>query len=353
MRWTFVFALLFTAAIARGATVTFVSPLQGSQAIGLQLIEVTTTAQNIDRVEFYVDGTLVGVARVAPWGIAHDFGTLLDSHTIMAKVLSNGYRTTDQAQVVTAALTAAESIDVDIVEVPLRARSNRTITAADLRISENRVDQTIRDVRPERGAARFVFVIDRSLSMGDGKLTAALNAVDEERKYLRPDDTVAVVLFNHNVSKARTISRDEKIANLFGEVVPSGGTSMRDAVASMISSDRTYAIVITDGGDRHSELSEEEALQRVSGTRTVADAIVLDQRSPFLDKAAKNTGGEVVEASRDTLRSALHDLILDINSRYLVVYQSHGTKRGWRTIDVKPRRRDVVVVNARKGYFAR
>lgn len=345
-------AVLLAAVIARGATVKFVSPQQGSQAIGPLLIEVTTDQQNVDRVEFYVDGALAGVARTSPWRIAHDFGSSLSAHEVAAKVLSNGYRTTDIARVVTAALTAAESIDVDVVEVPLRARAPRAITASDLRVRENGVEQTIRDVRPERGAARFVFVIDRSLSMGDGKLGSALRAVDKERKSLRPDDSATVVLFNHNVAKARALGRDEKLAEVFGEVVPSGGTSLRDALASIAGPDRTYVIAITDGNDRNSEMSEELALRRISGTRTVVDAIVLAGSNSFLENAAKNTGGAVVSANRDSLGRALHDLILDINSRYLVVYQSHGTKGGWRSIEVKSRRRGVEIVNARKGYFA-
>lgn len=352
MRKSIFIAVFLVAAIARGATVKFVSPQQGSQAIGPLLIEVTTDASSVDRVEFYVDGALAGVARTSPWRIAHDFGSSLAAHEVMAKVLSNGYRATDIARIVTAALTAAESIDVDVVEVPLRARAPGTITASDLRVRENGVEQTIRDVRPERGAARFVFVVDRSLSMGDGKLAAALRAVDTERQYLRPDDSVAVVLFNHNVAKAHDVARGEKLAAVFGDVIPSGGTSLRDALASIVSRDRTYAIVITDGGDRNSELSGEQALRKISGTRVVTDAIVLGSGSSFLEKAAKNTGGAVVPANRESLGRALHDLILDINSRYLVIYQSHGTKRGWRSIEVKPRHRGIEIMNARKGYFA-
>jgi hypothetical protein len=48
---------------ARGATVTFTSPLQGSQAVGPLPIEVTTDATNIDRVEFY-EAQQVGCIRL-------------------------------------------------------------------------------------------------------------------------------------------------------------------------------------------------------------------------------------------------------------------------------------------------
>ena len=79
----FVNSVLFAAAIA------FLAPQSGSQAIGPQLIEISTTIASVDRVEFYVDGALAGVARKPPFRIAHDFGTSLAAHEIEAKVYSD------------------------------------------------------------------------------------------------------------------------------------------------------------------------------------------------------------------------------------------------------------------------
>jgi hypothetical protein len=332
--------------------VTFISPLTGAQAIGPFPLEITTDAAKIDRVEFYIDGAMVGVARTAPWRIAHDFGATLDPHTIAAVVWSNNYAKSERAEVRTAAIVSSDSLTVDLVEVPLRVRSPKQLRIDDLRLRESGVEQTLRDVRADRGAATFVFVIDRSLSMGDGKLTAALKAVDDATKLLRPDDTASVILFNHNVTRPHTIERGESIAQVFSDITPSGGTSMRDAVASMPQGHRTYAFVITDGGDRNSELDEESALRRISTTKTVIDSVILgNSHSKFLDGAAKNTGGTVVDTTREGLSRSLRDLIDDINSRYLVVYQSHGTPRGWRSIDITPKR-GIAILNARKGYFA-
>lgn len=341
--------MMMLAALPAAARVTFVSPLPGAQAVGPLLIEVTTDATNVDRVELYVDGALVGVARKAPWRIAHDFGTALAPHTVAAKVLSNGYRNSETASVTTA---VGETLNVDLVEVPLRLRSSRIVRAEELRVRENGIEQSIRELRPDRGPARFVFVIDRSLSMGDGRLAAALRAIDANTRLLRAGDTVSVILFNHNVAAAREVRSGEKVSALFAAATPSGGTSLRDALASIPSGQRTYAIVITDGGDRNSELSEEAALRRISGTKTVVDALVLGDTSRFLETAAKNTGGVVVDVDRDGIATALQRLIEDINSRYTLAYQSHGTRAGWRTIEVSARRAGVTVGEARRGYFA-
>jgi hypothetical protein len=329
-----------------------VAPLDGSQSFGLMLVEIATDVAPVDRVEFQVDGVLAGVARSAPYRIAFDFGTSLDSRTITATVWSGGYQKKNVASVTTAAMTANETLNVDLVEVPLRVRSSRPLKASDLRIRENGVEQTIRDVRLERPPAHFAFVVDRSLSMGEGRLEAALQAVTSELSQLREGDTASLVMFNHHVSQRRVIRAGDDLVLESAGIVPSGGTSLRDALASIASADRTYAIVITDGGDRNSELSDEAALQMISGTKTIVSAIILGSTASFLDRAATNTGGAIVKASAGSVGPALHGLLTDINSRYLLVYQSNTSNRGWRSVEVKPQRSGVRVLAARKGYFA-
>jgi hypothetical protein len=170
---------------------------------------------------------------------------------------------------------------------------------------------------------------------------------------LRSGDTASIVLFNHQVMPPRTISRNADLTAIFAAVNASGGTSLRDAVASAVAeNNRTYVIVITDGGDRSSALDEESALRRISGRKTIVDAIVLGSRSSFLTQAAKNTGGEVVGASAATLDRELRELLGRINSGYLLAYQSAGTNKGWRKIDIRTQNAGVRVLNARKGYYA-
>jgi hypothetical protein len=345
------FAAILTLALvtaARPETISFVAPQNGSQAVGPMTIEITTTIPNAGRVDFFVDGVLAGVARVPPYRITHDFGLSPAAHILTAKVWSNGYRTVAEATITTAALSSSETMTVDVVEVPMQIRSAEPPRAADLRVTENGIGQTIREIRSDRGPARFVFVVDRSLSMGDGKLDAALRAIREESPLLRSDDRIDVVFFNHNVTRAQRISRGEQLQS----VPPSGGTSLRDALASIATRERTYAIVITDGGDRNSSISQEEALRRISTTKMIVDAIVLGEPAAFLREGARNTGGTLATADASSLQRALHAMLVNINSRYTLIYQSHGNASGWRSITISPARRGIEIVNARKGYFA-
>lgn len=347
-----VLTLLLLAAGVRAET-RFVSPLPEAQLLGPQAIEITTDATAIDRVEFHVDGALAGVARQAPYRIAFDFGMDPRQRVISATVWAGGYRRSEQASLTSGALTANETVNVDLVEVPVRIRSNREVTPADLRVRENGIDQKITAVRRERPPAHFAFVVDRSLSMSDGKLEAALEAVAASMKHLREGDSASLVLFNHRVEAPLSID-DTDLKALTGTVLPSGGTSLRDALASTVSDRRTYAIAITDGGDRNSQSSEDEVLRAVSGTRTIVNAIVLGtSHAELLDRATRNTGGAVSRATPATLRQTLDALLNDLNARHLVIYQSSAAERGWRKVEVKSRGRGIGVSSGRKEYHAK
>ena len=319
--------------------------------IGVTTLEVAVDVAEVDRVEFYVDGTLVGVVRAAPYRVAFDFGTSLQARHIIAHVRSHRFQQNDVAEVRTAAV-GGESITVNLVEVPLRVRGPGTVTATDLTVVEDGVRQTIRDVIPGRSPSRFVFLVDRSQSMAEGKLAAALAAIDAALELLRPEDTARIVFFNHNFGQLQDLPLTARASALFTTIEPSGGTSLRDAVVSTVADERTHTIVLTDGSDRNSEISDEAALQRVSGTNSIFFALVFDHASRFLEAASEKTGGDIRSVSSATVRDAMRDLLADINSRYTLTYQSSGKKKGWRSIHTAGTRSAVKVLKARKGYFA-
>jgi hypothetical protein len=325
----------------------------GAQVIGATLLEVATDAAEVDRVEFFVDGAMVGVARTPPYRVTFDFGTSLQAHRVVAYVRSHRFQQTDAGEVRTAAI-GGETITVNLVEVPLRvlATSQAAVAAKDFSVVEEGVKQTIRDVFAERPPSRFVFLVDRSVSMGEGKLTAALEAIDDALELLRDGDTAQIVFFNHNFGQLEELPRTARASTRYAAVEPSGGTSLRDAVVSTVAQERTMTIVLTDGGDRNSEISGEDALRRISGTNSVFFALVFDHASRFLEQASENTGGSISVVSAATARVAMRELLADINSRYTLTYQSSVKKKGWRAIRIASARSGVKILNARKGYFA-
>jgi len=331
--------------------VRFVTPVDGAQVIGVTTLEIATDATEVDRVEFVVDGALAGVARTPPYRITYDFGESLQPHHIVAHVRSHRFQQDDVAGVHTLAV-GGETMTVNLVEVPLRIRAPGVVTAKDFTVIEDGARQTIRDVLAERPPSRFVFLVDRSQSMGGGKLAAALAAIDTALDLLQRGDTAQIIFFNHNFGQLEELPRTDRASTRFAAVEPSGGTSLRDAVVSTVTRERTNTIVLTDGSDRNSEISDEAALQRISGTNSAFFALVFDSASRFLRDASQNTGGDVAIVSATTVRDAMRDLMADINGRYLLTYQSSGKKNGWRAIRIASTRAAVKVMKARKGYFA-
>lgn len=346
MRALSVIALLVPAAVFAGST-RFVQPLEGSQALGRQEIRVETSVESVDRVEFRVNGVLAGVRRTPPFVIPFDFGDELRVNELEATVVSHGFTRRESTSIRTAGLTVNDAIDVDLVEVPVRIRGGvAVLNLRSVKISEDGISQTVRSIERARAPATFHFVIDRSLSMSGEKLSNTVLAVDDARQTFRSDDDASVVTFNHVV--------DQPVeAKSFTGVAASGGTSLRDAVASVDTSKRSYVIVITDGDDRNSRTTSEEALRRIATSNSAIYAITLGggAGTTFVTDAAKATGGLARRATASTIRSAMKEIMDDINSRYLVTYQSSSEKKGWRAITIETGGRRVA--GARKGYYAR
>lgn len=347
--------LLFALAASRlDAAVTIVSPAEGAQAIGSMPIVVETDLPNVNRLEIRVDGNLVGVLRKAPYQLMFNFGPDLQPRTIQADVFSNQYKNKQRAVVRTAGATISESLTIDAVEVPVKIDSSVVPRAGDIQIKENGANQQIRELKKKRSPMRFVFLIDRSLSMAGGGFEKELEAVDELVRKLGPEDSVEIVLFNHRVERAVKIARGTSVRTRFRNVTTSGGTSIRDAIASIAGAGPTTTIVISDGTDRNSFTSAEEALRRIGRANSTVYAVSVGESSPrsFLDRAASTTGGLHLQSTISSLSASLQKILREIESRYVLVYQSSARSRGWRTIEVASLRRGVRIVNARPGYFA-
>lgn len=346
--------LLLLTSLPATAGVRLVTPLDGSQVAGATTIEAAVDTAGVNRVEFLVDGRLVAVIRTPPYRHLHDFGVETAAHTIAAVVHSNGFKTREEAKVTTLPLTMSDEVVVNLVEVPLAVRARRPLTTSDVMVRENGVPQTLSEIRNSRGATHFVFVVDRSLSMRGGKFEAAIAAIDHFRAKLNPDDSASIITFNHRVDSQRALRPRAGTAATLDRAAPSGGTSLRDALVSAKRSGRTVMITISDGADRNSATGV-DATRLALGARDVTLYALLfanGSAAELLRDVARRTGGGVRQTEARRVSRDLDSILAELNSRHVAVYQSSGGARGWRSIEVKSRRRDVAVATARKGYFA-
>lgn len=340
-----------TLAVAQGTR--FLSPLEGAQVIGPTRLEVATSLTDIDRVEFSVDRKLVGVVRQAPFAMVFDFGETLSSREVGAVVYYGGYRRHEQTSVKTALPSISERLTVDLVELSVRLQGRVESLPRDLILMENGRKQNILEVRSERPPTTFFFAIDRSLSMADGKLAAALQAVGSIRRRIRATDAAQVMLFNHR--SQTPVSLTTASLKELAQVHPSGGTALRDALSSFHIPRRATLIVISDGDDRNSTTGPSEALRRIGRSDITVHSVLLGQGSAnsFLREVTKNSGGLLLKASARSLSQELNRIFDEIDSRKTLIYQSTNLEAGWRPIEVASRKRGVHVHGARPGYYAR
>lgn len=339
------FLLLAVALPALAAPqVAIVAPPAGAAVVGETVIEVETSMERVDRVEIRVDGRLAGVVRTPPYRLPFDFGPVPVAHRIEAEVFAGGYAQRARAETTTAALE--ETVTVDWVEVPVALRFRATPRPEDFRVLENGVEQRVRELKPSRGPARFVFVLDRSLSMKGERLDAALAAIRAAQSRLRAGDTSEVLLFNHRVAEPLPLSKVS--------VEASGGTALRDALASIRPAARTIAIVVSDGADRNSFLGARDALEAIAVSNLAVHALVLGggDGASFLRDVAARTGGSYRRSSAATLARDMNAAFDDLDGRWVLAYQSASGAPGWRAIDVRSRANGLRIASARKGYFA-
>jgi Ca-activated chloride channel family protein len=123
---------------------------------------------------------------------------------------------------------------------------------------------------------------------------------------------------------------------------------------------RRAAIVLTDGVDNASELSAEEATNIAQGLHTPIYALGVEPPPPpagqdgpsyerLLTLIADSSGGRYRRIPRtDGMPSAVHELLEELSSRYIVTFVTSGVGiRKWRTLEIRV---EGYEARTRKGY---
>jgi VWFA-related protein len=113
--------------------------------------------------------------------------------------------------------------------------------------------------------------------------------------------------------------------------------------------------VFTDGRDTGSWLTEEAVLEAARASNAVTYGVVIpEQGGPqsLLEQAADLTGGRLLRATDDDLRSSFQKVLTEFRARYLLTYSPADATAGWHRIDVRLRS-GKGEVRARRGYLAR
>jgi Ca-activated chloride channel homolog len=268
----------------------------------------------------------------------------------------------------TATLAAAQfTSGVNLVEVyatvtDAQGQPIAGLTAVNFRVAEDGAPQPITTFVAGDFPLSIVVVLDRSFSMSGDRLNLAKQAARMFIAALRPDDEVMVLAAGSEIETitppvpARTAA-----ATAWDAIQPWGTTPLYDVIAKGLDMPYTQTrrralLVISDGFDRYSDISDTEVIERARHHDVLVYPVAIGkQRPPVLAELASVTGGHSFNVDDPKKLSATLDMIArELRSQYLLGYapaRPAASKGGWRSIEVSVDRPGARV-RARDGYFA-
>jgi VWFA-related protein len=242
------------------------------------------------------------------------------------------------------------------------------ISASDLVVSENGVEQRIDVFHEATTPVSIVLALDSSGSMRKSAeaLAAAARTFVEA---LRPEDKLELLFFSDGVLVAHDFTTNRlPTLDAIASYQPSGGTALYDALGGAFVSlkpleGRRAVVVMTDGRDENNPgtapgsartLSDVVELVRATDATILPIGLGTNLDREGLERLAQMSGGI---ASFPTDVSELRDQFIgtleNLRRRYVLGYTStHAARDGsWRDVKIRSRSGQHVI-RSRSGYFA-
>ena len=246
----------------------------------------------------------------------------------------------------------------------------RGLTAADFRVAENGVPQSIATFAAGEFPLSVTIAIDRSFSMAGARLATSKRAASSFIAALAPADEVMVLAVGSEIQTITPPVPAREASSTRWEAIDAWGTTpLYDATIQALDAIRTRQgrralVLISDGVDRGSATTA-AALIAAARERAVLiyPVAIGGTRPPVFGELASVTGGRALfAADPKQVDAQLAGLARELHLQYLLGYAparppagdgQPGAGRGeWRSIEVTVSKRDVQV-RARDGYFAR
>jgi VWFA-related protein len=270
--------------------------------------------------------------------------------------------------------TTVVAIDVSVRKgnVPVTG-----LTSADFTLTDRGVAQTVDAVTVETVPLNVTLLLDMSGSI-EGLVDGLRSQLSEAAALLRDDDRLRLLMFAGEISRASPF-QSPRVPLPLGDLRPSGGTSLYDALALALTRtrppDRAELVVgFSDGIDTTSAVgvkrlkdvaARSEAVLHMFVVRTPALIELctrLDKEArPWLcddtalSEIASATGGQVYSVlPRRHVPEGLTRALEDFRTSYILRYTPKGVEpSGWHDVRVAVTDGKGYGVRARRGYFGR
>ena len=320
----------------------------------------------VESVTFSVNGRLVCTVERLPFRCAWDPGAVVRGHHVrVVATLADGGRLIDNVR--TKDLGHVEKSHVDAVLVPVIVTDGgqfvRGLKRQDFEIFEDGVTQSIAALVTEDEPLDLVLAIDISGSM-EHALADVKAAVKQLLAKLRPGDAATLVGFNDTMFIAAEREKDRQAREEAVDLLASwGGTALYDAtvrVLDLVSREwgRKGLVIFSDGDDRNSLTTRENAMARVQATDAMLYTIGFGggATTPLLrsslENYARSTGGRPFfpRDARD-LDGVFDEIVSELANQYVLSYSPTNLKQdsAWRNIKVQVRKGSYDI-RARRGY---
>lgn len=229
----------------------------------------------------------------------------------------------------------------------------------DFIVEENGVRQTVQAFAAGSVPLSVAVGVDRSFSMTDRALAAAVTATRAFTDGLRSDDQLMIIGIGSETEVLAPLSTDRAGARRALERLARWGTTpLFDAVIQAIdavhpASGRRALILLSDGEDRYSRATPPDVVAYAREHDVLIYPISIGStRAPIWAEVAAVSGGRSF-ALRDPreLTPTLTIIADELRHQYLLGYApSGGDRTGWRSIRVRVNRSQAHV-RARDGYL--
>jgi Ca-activated chloride channel family protein len=249
------------------------------------------------------------------------------------------------------------------------------LTQADFRVWEDNAQQRVSSFRHQDQPVSLGLLIDNSGSMRD-KRTAINHAAISLMQQSNHEDTAFVVNFNDHAYLDQGFTTDLVALNRgLAHFDSKGTTALYDAVAASADELSKHAkfpkqvlLVVSDGADNASHLTEQKTIQRVQdlggpviysiGLLYDADEREYQKAHESLQAMSNDTGGiAYFPRSLEEVNSIASDVARDIRNQYTVGYHSNkaSAQGGFRTVHVEAygKKGAKLIVRTRRGYYAK
>ena len=229
-------------------------------------------------------------------------------------------------------------------------------------VTDNGVLQDIDRVIGVQSPVEAWLILDQSGSVRgrSGELNLAVRTFLEQ---LDAADQANIITFRHGLRLLPRVGTNTKMVHDALAEMSGGYSSLRDAIALALTLrdirfDRSLLLVLSDGADTMSWLTDAQLEERISRADPAVYALMsqtdgVSLGAKYLARLAESSGGRVVRVTEPSnLAPAFVAVLEEAKARYVLTYYPSGVSHtGWHEIRVRLRHGQGEI-RARRGYLA-